>query len=135
MPYMMWSKDFEFGIKQIDDQHKKLLETINLLFDSIQSNEGASALDKVLENLVEYVTVHFKTEENLMTGMSFPGYEEHKSIHEKFTKDVMAFKAKHDAGKEPITLSLIEFLVSWLHDHLMNTDIKYAQFYKQIYKT
>ncbi len=131
MSTFLWEPSFEVNIKIIDEQHKKLVETVNILYDSIVSGESPKVLFTIFERMVEYVTFHFETEEELMTGLNFPGLQEHKHEHEECTKKVLEFKHKFENGEKAISIELISFLVDWIHHHLLCVDMKYAAFFKE----
>ena len=38
--YMKWRPDFNLGIKEIDDQHKKIIELINELNEAFMHSEA-----------------------------------------------------------------------------------------------
>ena len=131
MSTFLWEPSFEVHINKIDEQHKKLVETVNLLYDAILAGESTKALAHIFERMVEYVTFHFMTEEELMVKHDFPGYLEHKREHEDCTQKVLDFKKQFESGKEAISIDLIAFLVNWLHHHLLYLDMKYKDFFKE----
>ena len=131
MPTFFWEPNFEVNIKVIDDQHRKLVETVNLLYDSILAGESPQMLSEIFERMVEYDTFHFSTEEDLMIKFNFSGYQEHRREHEECTKNVLEFKHQFESGEKAITIELISFLVNWVHHHLLHVDKKYAAFFKE----
>jgi len=44
MALMTWKADYSVNIKQIDDQHKKLIELINTLHDAMAKGHAKEAL-------------------------------------------------------------------------------------------
>lgn len=68
-----WNKSLEIGIYEIDDQHRKLLDLINLFATNI--TEGGRLLDvqTLLDQLMEYATIHFRDEERIMALCSLFG--------------------------------------------------------------
>ncbi len=131
MPTFLWEPSFEVNIKIVDEQHKKLVETVNLLYDSIIQGESSKNLASIFERMVDYVTFHFSTEEELMVKFDFPGYQEHKREHEECTAKVLAFKQQFESGKSAISIELISFLVNWIHHHLLYVDMKYRAFFNE----
>lgn len=131
MAILAWQPEFSVDIKIIDEQHKKLVETVNLLHGALTTGESQSVLAEVFNNLAEYVTVHFATEEDLMTIHGFPGYAAHKKAHEECTSKVLAFKEGFEKGELNISIDLIMFLVEWLHTHLLEMDRDYCAFFHE----
>ncbi|MEI6315089.1 MAG: bacteriohemerythrin, partial [Syntrophus sp. (in: bacteria)] len=79
MSAIVWDPEFSVNIKVIDEQHKKLVDTINMLYDAMSEGKGSTVLADIFNNLAEYTTVHFATEEDFMIRFSYPDYAEHKS--------------------------------------------------------
>jgi hemerythrin-like metal-binding protein len=131
MSTFFWEPSFEVHIKIIDEQHKKLVETVNLLYDSIIEGESPKMLSNIFERMIEYVTFHFSTEEELMIKFNFPGYLDHKREHEECTQKVLEFKRQFEHGEKTIAIDLISFLVNWVHHHLLYVDMKYSAFFKE----
>jgi len=129
--YMPWSRDLELGIKVFDDQHKKLIEMINQLYDAIRDNKVKSTIDKILNDLVSYTVYHFNTEEEAFRKYGYPDSAKHAEIHEALKRTVGEVKAKLDSGKEVIGFNIISFLENWVKNHILVEDKKYAPFFKK----
>lgn len=129
--YMPWSRELELGIKVFDDQHKKLIELINQLYDAIRDNKVKSTIDKILNDLVAYTVYHFNTEEEAFKRYGYPDFDKHREIHENLKKTVGEVKAKLDSGKEVIGFNIISFLENWVKNHILIEDKKYAPFLKK----
>jgi hemerythrin len=127
MPFMNWIDDFSYGLAEIDDDHKKLVNLINELYDALESGSGHDVLGRVLDGLIHYVSYHFSHEEGIYLRAHYPDYEAHKKEHEALTLWVMDVNAKFRAGKEePLPLEVLEFLKTWLYSHIMNSDKKFG---------
>ncbi len=129
--FMKWEDSFSVGIKKIDEQHKKLISMINDFHISLSKGHGKQALSRILEQLASYVEEHFATEENYMQEFDYPGYIAHKREHDNFTAKVLQIYEDYQAGKEVVTLELLDFLKKWLKNHILGTDQKYSSFFKQ----
>jgi hemerythrin len=53
---------YTVGVKLIDDQHKKMFDTINQLIEVLGGVPTKSQIDEIVNNLVEYKKFHFTTE-------------------------------------------------------------------------
>ena len=65
-----------------------------------------------LQTLVDFVVLHFKTEEDGFSAHHYKHEVEHKAIHNKFLADVT------DAVKGGINPAIIAFLKDWLVTHI-----------------
>jgi len=131
MPKITWQPEFSVNIKIIDEQHKKFIDTINILYDAMFEGKGRAVLADVFKNLEEYITTHFDTEEDFMVKFSYPGYLEQKREHDKCISKVLEFKKQFDEGEVLLSMDVIDFLVSWLHKHLLEMDQKYKDFFHE----
>ncbi|MDM7202652.1 MAG: bacteriohemerythrin, partial [Thermodesulfobacteriaceae bacterium] len=127
-PLMEWSDKLITGVKEADEQHKKLVQLINELYDVMKQGKGKEILDKVLNELVNYAKYHFNTEETLMTKYGYPELKIHKAEHESFIKKVNEFMEKKAKGEVTLTMEVMTFLKEWLVKHIMGTDKKYGPF-------
>jgi len=118
------------GINDIDEQHAQLFETIYILRNE-DLDYGKKS--KILIVLRDYVIKHFSTEENYMKKFGYPYYEEHKALHEKFTKDYnkLLLELAEKLSLATMVPSLSELLKGWLETHYQEADVKLADFLKE----
>jgi len=132
--HVTWSNSYSMGIKAIDDQHKGLLDFVNDLFShaSGREKEEREYFKSVIQQAVEYVKVHFATEEKLMLATKFPGYPEHKRKHEEFIMTVVKTVKDFDAGKRLTLTNFGYFLKDWVLSHIAVMDKQYSDYFKRI---
>ncbi len=126
-----WNDNFSVNVKEIDDQHKKLIETINSLENAMKIGKGKEIINNVIQELIEYTKYHFSKEENYMEKFKYPEYQLHKSAHDNFTKKVGEFHRNAKESKVGIALSVSDFLQQWLTKHILNTDKRYSEFFNK----
>lgn len=128
MALFVWNNNYSVGIKEIDGQHKVLIDMLNELYDAMQSGKSNDILGAIIYKLVHYTKTHFATEEKYFDKFGYPDTFAHKKEHEKFTQKVLAFKNDFDAGKVAMTVSITSFLKDWLASHIQGVDKKYGPF-------
>ncbi|MFP5213430.1 MAG: bacteriohemerythrin [Acidobacteriota bacterium] len=128
MALLNWSEDYSVNVREIDDQHKKLIGYLNELNDAMRAGNGKEVLGGILKNLVAYTSSHFAAEERLMKSNGYPDYEAHKDKHEKMTRKVLDIQKAYIDGKIALTLEVMTFLHDWVDKHIKGTDKKYAPF-------
>ncbi|MBE8539210.1 bacteriohemerythrin [Geoglobus acetivorans] len=129
MALITWNESFSVNIREIDEQHKKLVSMINRLHDAMLEGKGKEIMGELLNDMVEYTITHFSTEEKLMKQHNYPGYVKHKAEHELFVSKVGEFKEKYEKGQLALTMEVLSFLKSWLTNHILNSDKKYGPFF------
>ncbi|MDR2433434.1 MAG: bacteriohemerythrin [Treponema sp.] len=129
-----WSATYSVGIKLIDDQHKGLLDLVNDLFNHVSADEATERayFQKVIQTAVNYVKVHFATEEKIMLATRFPGYAEHKKAHDTFVLTVVDSIRDFEAGKKFTLAGFTRFLKDWVLTHIAIMDKQYFTYFKQI---
>jgi hemerythrin len=132
--HIKWSNTYSMGIKLIDDQHKGLLELVNELFNHSTGNEKSEReyFKEVIGQAVDYVKVHFATEEKYMLATKFPGYEEHKKTHNDFVLAVVKSVKEFEAGKRLVLANFSRFLKDWVLGHVAVMDVKYSEYFRTI---
>jgi hemerythrin len=128
MALMTWNNGLSVNIKEIDVQHKKLIELINQLHGAMGEGKGKEASGKILSDLIYYTVSHFTYEEKLFKQYGYSEYEAHRKEHEDLTSQVKDFKSQFDKGTLGLTLKLMTFLKDWLNKHILGTDKKYVAF-------
>ncbi|MES9887358.1 MAG: bacteriohemerythrin, partial [Candidatus Sedimenticola sp. 6PFRAG1] len=119
MAYLQWSSSLDTGVDVIDEQHKRIVQYINDLYDAQTSGSGNVA--EVIEDLVDYTVSHFAFEESLMEQAGYPFLEPHKKVHALFIKKVTVFVERFKAG-EDVAGELLSMLQRWLVNHIRNED-------------
>jgi len=129
-----WSAAFSVGIKIIDDQHKELFALVNDMFNHVVGDAQAERVyfKGVIQKAVEYVKVHFSTEEKIMLHANFPGYGEHKKAHDTFVLTVVEKVKDFEAGKKFTLLEFTQFLKEWILTHIAIMDKGYFTYFRKI---
>jgi len=123
--FIKWRPDFNLGIKEIDEQHKKIVELINRLNEAFINNVAREHLATILDEMSKYAEYHFQTEEKLFSQYNYPFTAEHIQMHKDFKRKVADFRDKFDKG-QPVTFRVLGFLRKWLTDHILDIDREYV---------
>ena len=123
-----WDNRYSVGIPLIDEQHKELIRQTNDLYAAcLKSEEEARDFFKmVIRSMVDYVGVHFSTEEKMMEKIKYPDLAEHKKQHEDFVKKVLENLQDFEDGKKFIPNNFVRFLKDWILAHIAVSDKKYS---------
>ena len=122
-----WNESYSVGISQIDAQHKGLIRLINDLHGAMSAGKGKQALGTILADLVHYTKVHFTFEENLLREKGYSNLAAHHAVHQKLTQQVIELQQRFAAAKLTLTVEVMQFLKSWLADHILVHDQAYAR--------
>ena len=126
-----WKEKYSVKVKSIDEQHKELVRLINELNNAMLYEKGRNIIGKIIEGLVSYTVYHFDYEEKLMKQCNYPDFDNHKKFHVSLVNTIKEFKRDFDSGEKELSKDVMEFLKSWLVEHIMGTDQKYSQLMKK----
>jgi hemerythrin-like metal-binding protein len=126
-----WDATIQFGIDTIDRQHHRLVDLINKLHHAMRNRAGKTVMGSTLQELAQYTVEHFQAEEKLMMEAGYAKLNEHKRVHEKLVKEVLAFQQKFQEGSATVTLDLMTFLSDWLINHIKGVDRQYVATLKE----
>ncbi len=122
VPVLPWSNMFAVGVREIDDQHRKLVSILNRLGDAGSDENAAALQNTLLDELTEYTVYHFSTEERLMQQHGYEATATHTAQHKKLVDAVQALHARRAAGETLPFDELMIFLRDWLTNHIMGSD-------------
>lgn len=128
MPIIHWTEKYAVKVTDFDNEHKRLFQLINQLSDSMKAGKNGETVEKIFGELLDYAGSHFKHEIDLMQTAGFPGAMAHKKQHDEFVKKILEMKTNFEAGSTVVTVPLLNFLVSWLNTHILETDKGYGDF-------
>ncbi len=128
MAFYEWNNSLSVGYLSIDNQHKKLINMINSLYDAMGVGKGKDVVEKLLNDLVDYTKTHFSNEEVLMSKFNYPDYNSHRAEHDKLLKQVKEFQDKLKSGESVLSITLMNFLKELLNVHIMKIDVKLGSF-------
>ena len=121
-----FTKDCMIGIKEIDDEHKKLFDMINDAMVLTNETEDAESIAKnLIKGLKDYADVHFAYEEAYMKKINDPELERQVKEHKAFTEKINDFKldiSSAEASKKSLN-ELLVYIVNWLYKHILGSDI------------
>jgi hemerythrin len=131
MERITWNSTFSVGITKIDEQHRRLIDMINLLIDNPDADVHSEPVSEVLVRMTEYALLHFQTEEELMRQYHYPDLNTHEQEHTAFKLKASGFFIQTMDGKKSVPTEILEFLKQWLTHHILNSDMKYSVYIRE----
>lgn len=118
----------------VNNEHIRLENLIDLLLTLMRSHNFsptiAAETNEKLEELLSNLEKHCKYEEEIMYGMNYPDYEDHKSKHDdilmKCKKAHECFTNNHDCKDLNNFLTIVPS--SWLYTHISEDDMAMAKY-------
>jgi hemerythrin len=126
-----WIGKFNLGIREIDEQHQRLIGMMNKVCNALNEGLEVLVIEDVLKEMGEYAQTHFALEEKYFDEFHYEKAEEHKAWHRSFTDKVQELKRDLESGKKSVSVDTISFLGGWFIDHTQTFDRDYVATFKQ----
>ncbi len=125
-----WNDNFRTGIEEIDIQHKRLVELLNILVSHLAYQADVPTLNTIFAELKEYTVVHFETEERIwrqyFNGDAWEIW--HKDSHTNFVDRIIELKAEEATKSlDEVIEDIVGFLTHWLALHILESDRRMAK--------
>ena len=123
-----WTKEFETGSAKLDQQHRLLIDNINLLEDLFAAPELKKEEEEfslfLVDYLEAYANLHFKGEERCMEAYRCPVHAHNQQEHERFRRFIYDYKRLREAEgfKVERLRNLHRFMRTWIVEHILKID-------------
>jgi len=123
-PTIAWDDRLATGLPDVDAQHRQLFDIVNHLGELYAKGVTSEQLFSILNELKQYATTHFNTEETLMVQHKIgrAHHESHQQAHREFINHIQRTSALAAANPEATVNLLLAFLSQWLLHHVANMD-------------
>jgi len=128
-PPIEWSDEFSIDVDEIDADHQKLMELINLCHQATDCENSDNIVKNILYELVDYTQSHFKKEELIMEACGYPYLDHHRSVHQSLIKQTQIRFKEFESGVLTVQ-NLYEFFIDWLTEHIITMDKGIASYAK-----
>lgn len=118
-----WRDGFKVNISQVDEEHRNLFRLVKAL--------DLQTVEHTIEELLDYVVLHFSNEQALMERSGYPSFEQHLKLHEEFAAQVAEFLGSGEPWSEERIQELRRFLNKWLIGHIMTHDLRFGKWYAE----
>jgi hemerythrin len=125
MAFLNWNDNLSVGVRVLDDDHKKLIDMLNRLYEGMKAGHGKDVIGKILDDLVSYTVVHFAREEDFFARTGYPDVE-HKQEHKDLVKKAGTLQSRYKSGECALSIETLDFLKDWLAIHIQGADKKYS---------
>lgn len=130
MKVINWRDEFSVGVEEMDKQHQKLLAMINRLIEEQRTLTDQKTIAELLESMVDYAQEHFRAEEYLMAEYDYDRKALQEKQHKEFVDRTLSFMSASDVGPNILSVALLDFLSSWLINHILTEDMQYKEFFR-----
>ena len=127
MRELVWDKTLSVAVDEIDEDHRRLVELLNIFSQAVEENEAPEYRAAVLDELIACTVWHFRHEERLMLKYDYPGFAGHKTEHDELIESAAAFQTKYLQSGGEMNEEDFDYLEQWLTGHILVVDMKLGE--------
>ncbi|OQY02294.1 MAG: hypothetical protein B6I20_07060 [Bacteroidetes bacterium 4572_117] len=128
---LVWNETLSIELNIIDQQHKKWLDFINILYRSFKNEESTEIINESISKLLDYTDYHFGFEEKYLEDFNCPNAKSHSESHNSFINSISTYQKQFVGGEYNAVYRLIIFLNKWILHHIQVEDKAYVDCFKQ----
>lgn len=127
-----WDSSLETGVAEVDADHRTLVRLVNELDAMLSQGIDPARCGEVIDSLIDYAENHFTREEEMLDRLGYPYVAEHAESHVGFAHRLGSMVAGCIIEPGPDSIArLHDHLHSWLIDHIMLEDMRFAPFVRE----
>jgi hemerythrin-like metal-binding protein len=120
-----WTPALETGHSVIDDDHRKLIASLNELDSALKQGAGKEQIMQLVSFLNRYSRDHFAREEAHMARVNCPSAAVNKQAHQDFVAKLDGWLIKLQSGTSlSLVLEVHREISRWIGAHIVNVDCK-----------
>ena len=128
MQFIEWKPEMSVGSGKLDGHHQMIIDCLNQLNPLLDVKGRDEEVNGVLAKLEDFILVHFSEEEQAMKRAGYPGWKEHRDLHDKMYDVVYNLKADVEHGRAVDAKQLFDLIYNWLLQHILGEDKKYVPY-------
>jgi hemerythrin-like metal-binding protein len=133
---MRWTPELITGNAVVDSEHQQLIALIDRL-ELVGGGPDGSGIEDALDELTDYVFVHFQMEEKLMHREGYPpdAIDAHLAEHHRLDQRTAQLVQQYSDGALRTVDPIVNFLYDWLQNHIQTVDRAMADFIRAKHAT
>ena len=126
-----WHSDYEIGINDIDQDHKRLFSLFNYFNTVADQGTKTPCTSTMFVLLSDYAISHFRNEEAIMNSTKYPDIVNHIRQHDGFVRKLEKIRIRYEDG-EDVREELFIFFRDWILSHVLRDDRKIGEHIKAL---
>lgn len=109
-------------------EHDVQIELLRALGDAVSRQRSTEELEEILQQLMDYTSVHFLSEQLLMRMYAYPDYEQHEQRHTQLMERIGVLHDSLADGDRERTLTTVRHLREGILGHIEQDDAALANY-------
>lgn len=129
MEPFFWKQSYDTGLKQLDRDHRAILELANALYNTIHNEAGRAAVLQSCQKIVEFTEEHFSREEKYMEVSDYNRAEEHKLEHGRLKEEARRLLLRLELDNPGGATGLYRVLQELFLEYIPEYDKPFGEYY------
>jgi hemerythrin len=121
-----WRPEYSVQVESIDSQHQALVSIIGHLQEAMLEGKTRQIIAPLFTAMNRYTKFHFDYEEKLLAENGYEDLNAHRAEHARLIQQLKDLEDKYLQGTLHAGAPLMQFLRSWLLDHICVHDKQYS---------
>lgn len=126
-PFIIWQENYNVAIPSINRQHKRIVNSINYLFDHVYNDQEIDFIRRILKVLLGYTKSHCRYEEILLRRVSFPHLTNHMFLHKSIIEKTATICEELQSSKSNVPQEIFILLKDMWIDHIVKEDAQFVE--------
>ena len=126
LEHIVWKSEYNIGNFKIDNEHQHLFLIAQKAMNMMDKEKvEISEIKEIIKSLFEYVSTHFKNEEEHMRLVNYPDLQRHKELHKKMiTMLTSLIEEINTLKQDEIKKRIYDFINEYFVKHIISEDKK-----------
>jgi|GEM_PF-5155265 len=122
MAFIKYEFPLNVSNKLINDQHKVLFDSLNLVFKYIVQNKSSSDIKIQFENFISLFLTHSLNEEKFITKSGILTDEKHVKAHDEFLSQMTIYLNSIEKQENISYTVILNYIQGWFLEHIPKYD-------------
>ena len=131
---MQWKAEYETGIRNIDEQHRAIVEFVTLFEQTGENRSARNDAPGLISRARTFLEFHFRVEECLMRLLPYPDAESHAADHRNTLREIERLeRLECQTTHESVRGELARRMRGCLLGHIVTGDKWLAKYALELY--
>ncbi|MCC7496756.1 MAG: hemerythrin family protein [Bryobacterales bacterium] len=121
-----WKSAYDTGVAGIDQQHHKIVASINSIHRAIARGADQPTLLSLMDDFIGETVQHFTDEEALMKSAGYGQMAPHRLDHTLLRTRIQNFRRAAESERHSDPGELLAYAEDWLDRHFLGADKTFA---------
>jgi hemerythrin-like metal-binding protein len=121
-----WDEGIGTGVGSMDTEHRLQVSLVNALEEVLRQGQDRALADRTLQQLFDFTSVHFHSEELMMRLYAYPQLDAHAAAHARLLEQAGDLRRRFEANDTSGALEVVAELRGWIVNHVKSMDQAFA---------